>query len=134
MDFKRIVINLRINTLVMKRTWLLPLVMLLIVGCEQAKQMPIEAFSAEDLKNAQLIDVRTPEEYLAGHMENAINIDWYDPDFISKFSELPKNKKVYVYCKKGGRSAEAARVVDSIGYTVVDLLGGYDALMAQDKD
>ena len=116
----------------MKRTWLLPLFMLLIVGCEQAKQMPIEALTAEDLKNAELVDVRTPEEYLAGHMENAINIDWYDPDFISKFSELPKNKKVYVYCKKGGRSAKAQQVLDSLGYKkVVNLEGGYDAHIKQ---
>jgi len=130
----RIVITLRINTLIMKQIWLLPLFMLLFIGCGQVKQMPIEEFTKEDLKNAALVDVRTPEEYLAGHMEDAINIDWYDSDFISKFSELPKNKSVYIYCKKGGRSAEAARVLDSIGYTVIDLLGGYDVLEAQNKN
>jgi len=96
--------------------------------------MPIEEFSKEDLKNAELVDVRTPEEYLAGHMEDAINIDWYAPDFISKFSELPKNKTMYIYCKKGGRSAQAAQALDSLGYTVIDLLGGYDALQAQEEN
>jgi len=118
----------------MKRLWLLPFFLLVFIGCEQVKQLPIEEFSTEDLKNAELVDVRTPEEYLEGHMDDAINIDWYDPEFISKFSELPKDKTVYIYCKKGGRSAKAAKVLDSIGYTVVDLLGGYDALQAQSQD
>ncbi|MBT8263708.1 MAG: rhodanese-like domain-containing protein [Muriicola sp.] len=118
----------------MKRTWLLPFFLLVFIGCGQVKQMPIEELTAKDLKNAELVDVRTPEEYMEGHMDNAINIDWYDPEFISKFSELPKNKTVYIYCKKGGRSAQAAKVLDSIGYSVIDLLGGYDVLQAQNTD
>ena len=40
---------------------------------------------------------------------------------------MPKNKVIYVYCKKGGRSANAAHQLKEKGYRVFNLLGGYDA-------
>jgi rhodanese-related sulfurtransferase len=83
----------------------------------------------EDVENAVLIDVRTPEEYAEGHLDNAVNINWYDEDFMDQFKTIEKDKTIYVYCKKGGRSSSAAESLTSSGYkNVIDLLGGYDAL------
>lgn len=95
--------------------------------------MAITELTPQDLENAVLIDVRTPEEYAEGHLENAININWYDENFIDQFKDIEKEKTVYVYCKKGGRSSSAAELLNTSGYKdVVDLLGGYDAYLEKD--
>ncbi|GGD54980.1 hypothetical protein GCM10011361_21910 [Muriicola marianensis] len=90
--------------------------------------MSITEFDQQGLTKYTLIDVRTPEEFDAGHLENAININWYDEDFAEQVSDLPKGNTIYVYCQKGGRSAMAASVLDSLGYRTIDLTGGYGAL------
>ncbi|WP_297792708.1 rhodanese-like domain-containing protein [uncultured Eudoraea sp.] len=116
----------------MKNIGYLLLLLIVQVSCTQSKSMSINEFTAQDLENAVLIDVRTPEEYADGHLENAININWYDEDFIDQFKDIEKGKTVYVYCKKGGRSSSAAELLNSSGYKdVVDLLGGYDAYLAK---
>ena len=77
--------------------------------------------------------VSPPEEYAEGHLDNAININWYDENFMNELKTIEKEKTIYVYCKKGGRSASAAEMLNSSGYTnVIDLLGGYDALEEKD--
>ena len=76
----------------------------------------------------QLIDVRTPKEYKSGHIENAVNIHLYDQDFKERINKLDKNKTVYVYCKAGGRSAEAVESLKINGFQhIVELDGGTDA-------
>ena len=116
----------------MKKGLLAFLFLLLCTQCTQKKELLITEFSQKDINNAILIDVRTPEEYQEGHLENAININWYDADFQNQAEELDKKKTLYVYCKKGGRSAKAAHLLDSLGYEVVDLLGGYDEYIGAD--
>lgn len=81
----------------------------------------------EELGEIQLIDVRTPEEFQEGHLENARNMNYYDDDFKEQLSVLDKSQKVYVYCKKGGRSASAAELLSEMGFTeIYDLEGGID--------
>ncbi len=82
-----------------------------------------QKFGAEP--KPQLIDVRTPDEFAAGHIEGAANIDWYAPDFEKQAAQLDKRKPVYVYCKVGGRSGQAAQKLTHMGYTVFDLQGGF---------
>jgi rhodanese-related sulfurtransferase len=84
--------------------------------------------SQEELEKGVLVDVRTPEEYRSGHMEGARNIDWLGENFMRQVAELPENKTIYLYCQKGGRSARAAHLLDSLGYSVIDLRGGFQAL------
>jgi rhodanese-related sulfurtransferase len=80
----------------------------------------------KETKKAQLIDVRTPEEYTAEHIEDAINFNWYDVDFATKISILDKKKPVFVYCKAGGRSSKAAAKLAEMGFTkIYDLEGGF---------
>lgn len=77
------------------------------------------------LPSADLIDVRTPEEYSGGHLRNAFNIDWNSESFDQKISSLDKSKPILVYCRSGSRSAAAASRMRSSGFKeVYELLGG----------
>lgn len=104
-----------------------------VSACSQSKSKFITELSQEDLETGILLDVRTPQEYGSGHIDKAINIDWLGEGFEEKAQGLDKTRPVYVYCKMGGRSAQAARVLDSLGFEVVDLKGGYDAYTAHSK-
>lgn len=76
----------------------------------------------------QLVDVRTPMEYKQGYIKDAINIHLYDKDFEERVEQLDKTKPVYVYCKAGGRSAEAVAIMKEKGFTsIIELDGGMDA-------
>lgn len=112
----------------MKSTYIF-LSLLFLVACKQSKEIHITEFSQDHINNGIVIDVRTPKEFAAGHLDNAININWFNTAFASSFDTIPKNTNIYVYCKKGGRSSKAAILLDSLGYkNVIDLLGGYDEL------
>lgn len=74
---------------------------------------------------AQLVDVRTKDEFAVSHLKDAQNICVTDNDFKQKVAYLDKNKPVYVYCKKGGRSAQASKILKDLGFTkIFDLQGG----------
>lgn len=80
----------------------------------------------------QLVDVRTLEEYNDGYIENAILIDYFLADFNTKIQELDKEKPVYLYCRSGGRSGKASKVMEELGFKkIVDLEGGYEAWSKQ---
>lgn len=74
--------------------------------------------------NAQLLDVRTPEEFSSEHIDKAVNINWNDPSFTNNVASYDKSKPVYVYCKAGGRSAQAAAKLSELGFTEVYNLDG----------
>jgi len=77
-------------------------------------------------KEIQLVDVRTPQEYMQGHIGNAKNINLFDPNFQKNLQKLDKNKPVYVYCRSGHRSGKASKVLKKLGFKkVYDLKGGY---------
>jgi len=103
----------------------------LLSGCnaqpKNVQTLPPQAY-AEQLKatpNAQLLDVRTPEEFAAGHLDNATNVDWLSGDFAQKAEKFDKSKPVFVYCKIGGRSAQAAARLSDMGFSkVYDMQGG----------
>lgn len=80
-------------------------------------------------KDVQLVDVRTPDEYNAGKIDDAINIDYFDQEtFKKEFEKLDKNKPVYVYCRSGHRSHESAVLLEQMGFKeIYDLEGGYIA-------
>lgn len=73
---------------------------------------------------AVLIDVRTPQEFAAGHLAGAININISDPNFDSKIAQLDHSKACYVYCRSGGRSAAASRRLVAAYKEVIDMRGG----------
>lgn len=84
---------------------------------------------AEDIRSdstAYILDVRTLQEYNEGHIDKAHNLDWLNADaFKAGAQQLPKGSTIYVYCRSGHRSAQAAQYLTSLGYKVEDLDGGY---------
>jgi len=77
--------------------------------------------------NAVILDVRTEDECLDGIIPGAINIDIYKGQgFIYQVEELDKSKNYYVYCKAGGRSAQACTIMNQLGFeTTYNLMGGF---------
>jgi rhodanese-related sulfurtransferase len=104
------------------------------------KEETVEHISNSDFKakiegkEVQLVDVRTPGEYEEGHLENAVLIDYKNPDFAKNATEkLDKTKPVYVYCRSGHRSANSAEILRKEGFTkVYDMKGGIMGWKAAD--
>jgi len=69
-----------------------------------------------DDPNFLIFDVRTPEEYADGHIENAVNLDFRNEKFRENLSELDKNKTYFVYCQAGVRSGEGVEVMRKMGF------------------
>jgi rhodanese-related sulfurtransferase len=119
----------------MKKRILMLLLFALVIfqGCKEREPAVVKVISPQEVydavygknANVQLLDVRTTEEYQASHLKNAQNICVTNDDFQEKVKKLDKNKPVYVYCKKGGRSAAAAKILSDMGFKqVYDLQGG----------
>lgn len=113
------------------------LLMLLVTAqsCNEPKPEQVTVISPQEMRESlnedrllQLLDVRTTEEYEVGHLRDSQNICVTDSDFKEKVAKLDKNKPVYVYCKKGGRSAKAAKILTEMGFKeIYDLDGGITA-------
>lgn len=74
-----------------------------------------------------VIDIRTPEEYASGHIENAINIDFYQ-DFQAYITTLDKTKPYLIYCRTGGRSAQAMEIFKQSRFKAIyEIQRGYTA-------
>jgi len=114
----------------------LPLLSLLVlsflfISCQgqsskSVQTIDVKSFS-EKLKSTespQLLDVRTPEEYSTEHIGNAINVNWNGADFDSQASTYDKSKPIFVYCKVGGRSAQAAARLAELGFKEIYNLDG----------
>lgn len=113
----------------MKNISLLLLLLVWIAGCQAKAQKALspEEFEKElkSDKKAQLVDVRTHEEYAEQHLDKAINMDYYTFSFRKELQKLDKEEPVMVYCRSGRRSAHAAKILRSMGFKKVwDLSGG----------
>lgn len=73
-----------------------------------------------------LVDIRTPKEFAEGHLKNAINIDFFDDNFIDNFEkQFGKDDTIYIHCKSGGRSTKAVQQLETLGFkNLVHLDGG----------
>ncbi|MDA7803944.1 rhodanese-like domain-containing protein [Crocinitomix sp.] len=107
-----------------------------VVQEETVEAIPIiEDVNVESFKeklstasNALILDVRTPEEYAAGSIEGAVNMDFFNATFESNLDSLDKSEPVFVYCKSGGRSGKATKMLEEKGFIeVYNLIGGYTA-------
>jgi rhodanese-related sulfurtransferase len=78
-----------------------------------------------------VLDVRTPAEFMSGHLANAINIDVEGAQFNSDVAKLDKSKTYAVYCRSGRRSAIATDEMSKLGFkTLFNLEGGTGAWSA----
>ena len=85
----------------------------------------LSLFLSVHLKADLIIDVRTLDEYISGHLEDSINIEWQK---ISSIEEsIAKDEKLYLYCRSGNRSGKAAEILISIGYKDVINLGSVES-------
>jgi phage shock protein E len=71
-----------------------------------------------------VIDVRTPAEFAAGHIDGAVNIDVESPAFAAEIAELDKAQPYSLYCRSGNRSAVAMDQMTEAGFTDVTNLDG----------
>ncbi len=69
-----------------------------------------------------LLDVRSPEEFAAGHLMGAVNLPMESPE--GAWRELDQDDPVIVYCGHGSKSLLAARMLDQMGYSVMAASGG----------
>ena len=84
--------------------------------------------------DAQLVDVRTPEEYVAGHLPESILINVKAESFDSLIQQLDKSRPVFVYCRTGRRSLEAANILEKNKFKIVyNLEGGIIAWQNKGK-
>lgn len=78
-----------------------------------------------------VLDVRTPEEYAAGHIPGAVNIDVNDDGFAARVAELDRSARYLVHCSANvpeGRSARAMSTMTGLGFdSLGNLVGGYAA-------
>ena len=68
-----------------------------------------------------VIDVRTPQEFKSGHIQNSINIEWQEVSSI--IDNVKKEEKIYLYCRSGNSSQKATDILIKLGYTNVENLG-----------
>ncbi|HLP21650.1 MAG TPA: thioredoxin domain-containing protein [Chitinophagales bacterium] len=84
--------------------------------------------------NAQIVDVRTPEEYTSKHISAAKNININDANFEKQLLALDKEKPLYLYCLAGGRSKKAAEFAVNNGFKeVYNLEFGINSWISEDK-
>ncbi len=83
----------------------------------------------------QLIDVRTPQEFNAGHIPGAKLVNIYTPTFKQDILKALKDKEkpVLIYCRSGNRSMVAGRYLEKIGYLVINLKYGIKDWIRQNK-
>ncbi|RAJ13433.1 rhodanese-like domain-containing protein [Olleya aquimaris] len=111
---------------------LFSLFLVLVLSCKPQIESETKVVSPEEMQtllqldNVQLVDVRTPEEFQAGYIAEAQNIDFMSPTFEEDIKTLDKEKPVLLYCQKGGRSAKCAEKMKDLGFKkIYDLQGGF---------
>jgi rhodanese-related sulfurtransferase len=107
-----------------------------LTGCgsssESATNQGVTEF-AKTISDSSVVvlDVRTPAEFMSGHLANAINIDVEGMQFNSDVAKLDKSKTYAVYCRSGRRSAIATDEMSKLGFkTLFNLEGGTGAWSA----
>ena len=116
---------------------LLPLIALLVLGalalgaCADESAAEFTRVDAEDFQteieadpSATLVDLRTNEEFAAGYIDGAVQLDFYDPAFSSTLESLDRDAHYLLYCNSGNRSAQTVREMKDLGFTNVTELDG----------
>ena len=114
----------------MKKVIALTASLLLLTGCSSSAagvtNMNVSDFSKKITESGVVtLDVRTPGEFMTGHIEGAQNIDFESVSFKSDIESLDKNGTYAVYCRSGNRSGQAVAIMHEAGFhNVYNLEGG----------
>ena len=113
----------------MLRILLLLLVLNVSACADESAMSPAKlAASIEAGKAPLVLDVRTQEEYEAGHVPGAVLIP--HDQIETRIAELGQPRALVVYCKSGRRSGLAETVLEKHGFTVQQLDGSWQAWQA----
>jgi len=90
----------------------------------QARQIVSQNKSNPDFV---IIDLRTPQEYATGHLENSVNLDFFSSAFENTLRKMNKDKTYLIYCKSGGRSIKAYDKMIQLGFkNIYHMCAGYE--------
>ena len=96
-----------------------------LASCGDSNSSSSSDTSIVDMKlvpAGNVIDVRSADEFAAGHVQGATNLDFENGDFEKSLAKLDKSLTYSLYCRSGRRSALAAELMRNAGFTnVVDL-------------
>lgn len=95
------------------------------------KQVPPNQMAVKPKAKGIWIDVRTPEEYQAGHLDNAVNVPVGDVATRIASLQSDKDAPINLYCRSGRRAETARQTLLKMGYTNVTNHGGYESLIKQ---
>lgn len=102
---------------------------------KEDKTRILKNISAEEMKKiisekqVIILDIRTLEEFKEGHINKAVNIDFYSKDFESNLDKLDKSKVYIIYCRSGNRSGMALKIMEKLKFTeVYNVLGGIGSI------
>ena len=103
--------------------------LIFIFSCELLNSPEINIISESDLVEIQgsdytLIDVRTQDEFDLGHIDSAINLDFYSETFQNDILSLPKNETIVLYCRTNNRSSKTANILKENGFKEISVLEG----------
>jgi rhodanese-related sulfurtransferase len=103
----------------------------LTVAACGAEATEVSEAAAVAVSDAVIIDVRTPEEFAAGHLDGALLIDFKNPTFGDEIAKLDPSASYIIYCRSGNRSAQAATRMREIGIENITDLGSLENASAQ---
>ncbi|MDT8447071.1 MAG: rhodanese-like domain-containing protein [bacterium] len=106
--------------------WLTSLLLLVALGLAACDQAPVyenvidvnrdQAAQLLSAQPVQALDLRTPGEFNSGHINGALNFNYYDKSFQGQLEQLDRNLAYLVYCQTGGRSSDAMRLLNQLGF------------------
>ncbi|WP_162427301.1 rhodanese-like domain-containing protein [Pontibacter pudoricolor] len=97
-------------------------------GGSTVKTISATEYKEQANKEGVLVDVRTTQEFEAGHLTGASNADLLNGTFAKSIKDWDKEKTYYLYCKSGNRSGKAAQLMQEAGFKNIYNIGGYQDL------
>ncbi len=104
---------------------------LFMTSCEQSTTNDIsvkEVHTIQQTSNSPytIIDVRTPDEFVGGHISGALNVDVKSDQFEDEIKKLNPSDKYIIYCRSGKRSARAYNIMEKLNFeNLYNMEGGY---------
>ncbi len=103
------------------KTYLLSLLLLISLGLQAHNTAPETVW----------LDVRSAEEFAAGHLAGAVNIPHMEVSARIAELKLDKDTPIAIYCKSGRRAGIALSALEELGYTALSNKGGFEDLQQQ---